>query len=114
MMPRTRVEDLAVVSGQPHDLERVADRRQGVAQLVRQEGQELVLVAVGLLERLLGATSWRSRRGRRARRRRPCPHSSRIGAALSSIGYSSPDLETRTKLSSGPTTVPARITRVAG
>ena len=37
------------------DLERVADRRQRVAQLVRQHGEELVLAPVGLAQRLLGA-----------------------------------------------------------
>ena len=36
-----------------HDLHGVADRRQGIAQLVREHGEELVLPLVGLLEDLL-------------------------------------------------------------
>ena len=36
-------------------VQRVADRRQRIAQLVRQHRQELVLAAVGLAQRLLGA-----------------------------------------------------------
>ena len=37
-----------------HELHGVADRRERIAQLVRQHGKKLVLVAIGLLERLLG------------------------------------------------------------
>ena len=38
---------------QAHDLERVADRRQRIAQLVGEGGEELVLAAVGAAQRLL-------------------------------------------------------------
>ena len=46
---------------EPHQLHRVADRRQRVAQLVRQHGQELVLAAVGLAELLLALAQARGR-----------------------------------------------------
>ncbi len=39
----------------PQDLDGVDDRGQGVSELVRQRGEELVLAAARLLERLLGA-----------------------------------------------------------
>ena len=40
---------------EPQDVQRIADRSERIAQLVREDRQELVLAAVGLLERLLGA-----------------------------------------------------------
>ena len=38
-----------------HDLDRVADRRERIAQLVREHGEELVLVPVGFLQRRFDA-----------------------------------------------------------
>jgi hypothetical protein len=59
-LPKLALDDAARVLvdrrvlGELHDLQRVADRRQRVAQLVGERGEELVLAAVGVAQRLLG------------------------------------------------------------
>ena len=43
---------LLIVAGGAQDVEARADRRERVAQLVRERGEEFVLAAIGLLQRL--------------------------------------------------------------
>ena len=54
IMSRAWATALGVAGRQPHHLQAVAERGERVAQLVGQQGEELVLPAVGLLQRLLG------------------------------------------------------------
>jgi hypothetical protein len=48
-----RLGDAGIAAGPPHQLEGVADRRQRVAQLVRQRRQEFILAAIGFAQHLL-------------------------------------------------------------
>ncbi len=54
--------DGAVVAGEPQDLQRVVNRRERRAQLVRERRQELVLAPIGFLERLPALLDRRTRR----------------------------------------------------
>ena len=73
MMWRALSSGLRLVR-QAHDLERVADRRERIAQLVGEGGEELVLAAVGAAQRLLdrlarGDVDDRAEHARRRHRR---------------------------------------------
>ena len=54
IMARACATAFSVAAGEPHHLQAVAERGERVAQLVGQQGEELVLLAVGLPEVLLG------------------------------------------------------------
>src|SRR4029079_2361227 len=54
---RARLVKRYIPLAKPHRFQSVADRSQRIAQLVGQRGQELVLAAIGLFERLFGTNS---------------------------------------------------------
>ncbi len=64
-LPQLALDDLArvvvhrLVARELHDLHRVADRCERVAQLVRERGEELVLAQVGIVQRGLGVLAQR-------------------------------------------------------